>query len=93
VNSFYLTRNARKADLKYRAQDDGDVTVLVSGWEEGRSQLVIVSSRTFEFDDQEFTEVCSAAHTGDLQAGQSFILLSQGKPGHSNRHLEASGKF
>lgn len=54
------------AELKYRIDDDGDVIVVISGWEEGRSQTVFISSRTYTYDDQEFREVFSPAYTGEL---------------------------
>lgn len=54
------------AELKHRVDDDGDAVVMISGWEADRSQLVFIVSRTFTYDDQEFREVYSPAHTGEL---------------------------
>ncbi|WP_405419533.1 hypothetical protein [Marinobacter flavimaris] len=54
------------AELKFRIDDDGDAIVVISGWEEGRSQTVFISSRTYTYDDQEFREVFSPAYTGEL---------------------------
>lgn len=35
------------AELKFRIDDDGDAIVMISGWEEDRSQTVFISSRTY----------------------------------------------
>ena len=54
------------SELKYQIDDDGDAIVVISGWEEDRSQTVFISSRTYTYDDQEFREVFSPAYTGEL---------------------------
>lgn len=61
-----ITAMLEVAQLKYRTDDDGDVIVMVSGWAEGRDQVVYMRSKTFTFDDQEFRDVFSPAHTGDI---------------------------
>ena len=61
-----VTAMLEVAELKYRTDDDGDVIVMVSGWEEGRSQVVYIRSETFTFDGQEFRDVFSPARTGDV---------------------------
>jgi hypothetical protein len=54
------------AEFKYRTDDDGDVIVLLGGFDEDRSQTVIINSRTYEYDNEEFRDVFSPAHTGEL---------------------------
>lgn len=42
-----ITAMLELAELKFRSDDDGDVIVMISGWEEDRSQTVFISSRTY----------------------------------------------
>lgn len=58
------------AEMKYHIDDVGNTDVLISGWKEGRDQLVYISSQTFTYDDQEFRRISSPAHTGELPAAK-----------------------
>ncbi len=53
-----------KADLKYEVDEDGDFR-LVFEWEDGRSQLVFISSATSALDGLEIREVWSVGYLSE----------------------------